>query len=82
MRSASWPSTLVVEEPQGITAMLSPGSFGHGGKFGTQAWIDRQRNLIYILMIQRGDIGNGDASIVRQKFQETAARELFGWSEE
>ena len=30
----------VVREPQGITAMFSPGSFGHGGAYGTQAWID------------------------------------------
>ena len=30
----------VVREPQGVTAMLSPGSFGHGGAYGTQAWID------------------------------------------
>ena len=30
----------VVREPQGVTAMLSPGTFGHGGAYGTQAWID------------------------------------------
>jgi len=28
--------------------MLSPGTFGHGGAYGTQAWIDPQKNLIYI----------------------------------
>ncbi len=33
----------VVREPQGITAMLSPGTFGHGGAYGTQAWFDRRR---------------------------------------
>ena len=26
--------------PQGITAMLSPGTFGHGSGYGTEAWID------------------------------------------
>ena len=30
----------VVREPQGATSMLSPGTFGHGGAYGTQAWID------------------------------------------
>ena len=37
----------VVREPQGVTAMLSPGTFGHGGAYGTQAWIDpgKKRDL-------------------------------------
>src|SRR5262249_17927891 len=29
----------VVREPQGVTRMLSPGTFGHGGAYGTQGWI-------------------------------------------
>src|SRR5262249_19218411 len=33
----------VVREPTGVTERLSPGSFGHGGAFGTQAWIDPTR---------------------------------------
>src|SRR3954447_20757225 len=28
----------VVREPQGVTKTLSPGSFGHGGAYGTQVW--------------------------------------------
>ena len=37
----------VVRKPQGVTAVLSPGTFGHGGAYGTQAWIDpvKQRDL-------------------------------------
>ena len=30
----------VVRAPQGATGVLSPGTFGHGGAYGTQAWID------------------------------------------
>ena len=26
---------------EGVTEMLSPGSYGHGGAWGMQAWIDR-----------------------------------------
>lgn len=63
----------VVREPQGVTAMLSPGSFGHGGAYGTQAWIDPQKGLVYILMVQRSDFPNSDNSEVRKAFQETAA---------
>ncbi len=63
----------VVREPQGVSAALSPGSFGHGGKNGTQAWIDPVKNRIYLLMIQRADIGNSDASEMRRAFQNAAS---------
>ncbi len=66
----------VVRHPQGITAMLSPGSFGHGGAFGTQAWIDPVKKRIYILMIQRSNINNSDRSVIRQAFQEESASAL------
>jgi len=62
----------VVREPQGVTAVLSPGTFGHGGAYGTQAWIDPVKRRIYLLMIQRSDYPNSDASPVRQAFQEEA----------
>lgn len=63
----------VVKEPQGVTAMLSPGTFGHGGAYATQSWADPKKDLIYILMIQRAGFPNGDDSSVRRAFQETAA---------
>jgi CubicO group peptidase (beta-lactamase class C family) len=66
----------VIRKPQGITAVLSPGSFGHGGAYGTQAWIDPHKKRIYILMVQRADFPNSDASDVRRAFQEAAAKAL------
>lgn len=66
----------IVREPQGVTAMLSPGTFGHGGAYGTQAWIDPQKNLIYILMVQRANFPNADNSEVRKAFQQAAAEAL------
>jgi CubicO group peptidase (beta-lactamase class C family) len=62
----------VVEKPQGVTRLLSPGTFGHGGAWGTQGWIDPQRGLVLVLMIQRQGFGNSDASDVRDAFTETA----------
>jgi CubicO group peptidase (beta-lactamase class C family) len=62
----------VVKEPQGVTAMLAPGTFGHGGAYATQSWADPKKDLILILMIQRAGMGNGDASPVRRAFQEAA----------
>jgi CubicO group peptidase (beta-lactamase class C family) len=59
----------VVREPQGVTAMLSPGSFGHGGAFGTQSWADPKRGLFVILLIQRTGLPNSDASDMRRELQ-------------
>jgi CubicO group peptidase (beta-lactamase class C family) len=56
----------------GVAEMLSPGTFGHGGAWGTEAWIDPERGLAYILMVQRPGI-NGDASKLRQAFQQAAS---------
>jgi CubicO group peptidase (beta-lactamase class C family) len=63
----------VVKEPQGITGMLSPGTFGHGGAYGTQSWADPKTGVVYVMMIQRAKLGNGDASPVRQAFQAAVA---------
>ncbi|MFM2242222.1 MAG: Esterase EstB [Verrucomicrobiota bacterium] len=68
--------TCVIREPQGVTAMLSPGSFGHGGAYGTQAWIDPVKKRIFLLMVQRSNFPNSDASSVRHDFQKAAAASL------
>jgi CubicO group peptidase (beta-lactamase class C family) len=64
----------VVRQPQGVTAVLSPGSFGHGGAYGTQAWIDPVKQRVYVLMVQRSNFPNSDDSDVRRAFQEAAAK--------
>ena len=66
----------LVQQPQGITAMLSPGTFGHGGMLGTQAWADPQREAIMILLVQRAGLPNSDASEYRLAFQQAAAEAL------
>lgn len=43
----------VVNDPMGELLFLPPGTFGHGGAFGTQGWIDPKDDLIRILLIQR-----------------------------
>jgi CubicO group peptidase (beta-lactamase class C family) len=66
----------LVQRPEGVTAMLSPGTFGHGGMFGTQSWADPQRGAIMIMLIQRAGLPNGDASEYRLAFQTAAAQAL------
>ena len=63
----------VVKHAQGVTDMLHLGSFGHGGAYGTQAWIDPTSNLIYILMINRAGLEGGDANAARWAFQDASA---------
>jgi CubicO group peptidase (beta-lactamase class C family) len=67
----------VVRKPQGPSEALSSGSFGHGGAYGTQAWIDPVQNRIYLLMVQRANFPNADASDVRRAFQRAAALALL-----
>jgi CubicO group peptidase (beta-lactamase class C family) len=62
-----------VREPEGVTGMLSPGTVGHGGAFGTQGWIDPVKDVFYVLLIQRVGLRNSDASDMRKEFQTLAA---------
>jgi CubicO group peptidase (beta-lactamase class C family) len=62
----------VMKNPTGVTGMLSRGTFGHGGAFGTQGWVDPKKELICVLMIQRVRLQNADASPIRKAFQEAA----------
>lgn len=69
--------TCILRTPhEGAAAMLSPGTFGHGGAWGTQAWVDPVKGVAYVLMVQRANFPNSDASEVRRAFQEAAARAL------
>lgn len=69
--------TCILRTPhEGVAAMLSPGTFGHGGAWGTQAWVDPGRGVAYILMVQRSNFPNSDASGVRRAFQQAVADAL------
>ena len=77
-RNYGWGiGTCVLRTPhEGVAALLSPGTYGHGGAWGTQAWIDPLRGAAFILMVQRSNFPNSDASEVRRAFQEAAIRAL------
>jgi len=70
-------STSILTTPHdGVASMLSPGTYGHGGAWGTQAWIDPVKGVAYILMIQRAGLPNSDGSEIRLAFQRAAAAAL------
>ena len=66
----------VTRKPEGVHEMLSAGSFGHGGAFGTQGWIDPVKDVFVILLIQRTGMPNADASDIRRDLQQVAADAL------
>ena len=63
----------IVHVPQDATESLSAGTYGHGGAFGTQAWIDPVKKRAYVLLIQRTDLKNSDQSEIRREFQKAAS---------
>ena len=70
-------ATCILRTPhEGVTSMLSPGTFGHGGAWGTQAWIDPVKGVAYVLTVQRSNFPNSDASEVRRNFQQAAVNAL------
>ena len=60
-----------------FASMLSPGTFGHGGVYGTQSWADPKSKRIMVLMIQREGLKNSDGSEMRAAFQRVAA-DVYG----
>lgn len=66
----------VTRKPEGVHAMMSPGTHGHGGAFGTQGWIDPVQDVFVILLIQRTGIPNADASDMRRDLQQVAVDAL------
>jgi CubicO group peptidase (beta-lactamase class C family) len=45
----------IVNHADGTLLLHSPGTFGHGGAFGTEGWIDPKNDLIRIAMVQLSD---------------------------
>lgn len=69
----------VIEDPAQIEANrhLTPGTFGHGGAFGTQSWADPATGLIHVFMIQRDKLTpNPDDSLARRAYQDAVAAAL------
>jgi CubicO group peptidase (beta-lactamase class C family) len=57
----------IVDEPEGTLLLHSPGTYGHGGAFGTEGWIDPKNDLIRIVLVQLSDkSGEAARSVVMQ----------------
>jgi CubicO group peptidase (beta-lactamase class C family) len=63
----------IVQESKGVTENLSAGSYGHGGAYGTQGWIDPTKGVFTILLIQRTGLANSDGSAMRKALHDASA---------
>ncbi len=64
-------------DPKAMQAnsMLSPNSYGHGGAFGTNSWVDPQRGMIFVLMLERDRLQpSPDNSPMHISFQDLAVK--------
>ena len=62
----------IVNKPEGTLLLHSPGTFGHGGAFGTEGWIDPNNDLIRISMVQLSDGTGSQARAVVMQIGEAA----------
>jgi CubicO group peptidase (beta-lactamase class C family) len=65
----------VIADPSAMEAnnTYAPGSYGHGGAYGTNSWADPKTGLIHIFMIQKTGSGNPDNSPMRQAYENALA---------
>lgn len=61
----------VVAEPMGTLNLMSIGSYGHGGAWGTYGWVDPKKNLVGVFLIQSS--GGPDGGFARNAFMTMAA---------
>jgi CubicO group peptidase (beta-lactamase class C family) len=61
----------VIRDPIGTLTLLSPGTFGHGGAFGTHGWIDKQKGTVGVHMVQHS--GASATDVKNAFFQMTGA---------
>ncbi len=56
----------VVKDPIGTLSLLSIGTFGHGGAYGTYGWIDPTKDVVGVFLIQNQ--GGTEAAFARSVF--------------
>jgi len=64
----------VVKEPIGSSALLSPGTFGHGGAFNTHGYIDKAKDMVGVFLTQNS--GGTSGTDAKYAFMAMAASAL------
>lgn len=63
----------VVKDQTGTLALLSEGTYKHGGAFGTHGWVDPKKDVVGVFLIQRSD----DNKRVRDAFMQIVGSSLI-----
>jgi CubicO group peptidase (beta-lactamase class C family) len=64
----------VRNDPARLFDLVSPGTFGHGGAFGTGGWIDPKAELVIIFLPQMNDGTAGSAQHALSQIAESAVQ--------
>lgn len=65
----------IVNQPEGTLLLHSPGTFGHGGAFGTEGWMDPAHDLVRIELVQLSDGTGSPARAVVMQIGEAAVED-------
>lgn len=65
----------LITKPVGTLLLHSLGTFGHGGAFGTEGWIDPSKDLIRIALTQVSDGSSGPLRAAVMQIGEAAVQE-------
>jgi CubicO group peptidase (beta-lactamase class C family) len=71
-------AAVVRSQGDGVSAWLSPGTFGHPGAWGTAAWIDPTKGVAYVMMVQRPNMPDNFENPPALAFVRAAAGALPG----
>jgi CubicO group peptidase (beta-lactamase class C family) len=63
----------VIKEPRGMGTLMSVGTYGHGGAFGTHGWIDPKKDLAGVFLVQQLDTNGDDAKYAFMTMANAAA---------
>jgi CubicO group peptidase (beta-lactamase class C family) len=72
LRSSYGLGWAVLKGPGSELTLTSPGSYGHGGAFGTYGWIDPKKDLVGVFLIQRFGGGTGEEQTAFQTIANSA----------
>lgn len=67
-------SVSVMTKPGALLNLLSPGTYGHGGAFGTVGWVDPKGDLVMIFLPQMNDGTANPAQHVFAQIAESAVQ--------
>jgi CubicO group peptidase (beta-lactamase class C family) len=64
----------VMDSPHALLNLVSPGTYGHGGAFGTGGWVDPKNELVMVFLSQMNDGAGNQARDAFWQIAESAVQ--------